>query len=153
MSNFFVSPWIVEHQGPLPMGFPRQEYWNGWPFPSPGIFLNQGLNLCLLHWQANSIPLSHQENQHEIGLSNHIAITLLHHTICIFTKVFWLQAVGNLPYSIQLVIMPRCNPTHSSRHVASTRHSLMFPYPKGYCLNWINQKSIEVWFLKFQKKD
>ena len=25
-----------------------------------GIFLAQGLNLCLLHWQADSLPLSHQ---------------------------------------------------------------------------------------------
>ena len=25
-----------------------------------GIFLDQGLNLCLLHWQADSLPLSHQ---------------------------------------------------------------------------------------------
>ena len=25
-----------------------------------GIFLDQGLNLCLLHWQADSLPLGHQ---------------------------------------------------------------------------------------------
>ena len=25
-----------------------------------GIFLDQGVNLCLLHWQADSLPLSHQ---------------------------------------------------------------------------------------------
>ena len=30
------SPWIVEQQAPLYMGFPRQEYWSGLPFPSPG---------------------------------------------------------------------------------------------------------------------
>ena len=29
---------------------------------SCGIFPNQGLNLCLLHWQADSLPLSHQES-------------------------------------------------------------------------------------------
>ena len=29
-------------------------------FTACGIFLDQGLNLCLLHWQANSLPLSHQ---------------------------------------------------------------------------------------------
>ena len=27
-----------------------------------GIFLHQGANLCLLHWQANSLPLSHQKS-------------------------------------------------------------------------------------------
>ena len=32
----FVTPWIVAFQGPLSMGFPRQEYWSGLPFPLPG---------------------------------------------------------------------------------------------------------------------
>ena len=34
MSNSFVTPWTVAHQAPLSMGFPRQEHWNGLPFPS-----------------------------------------------------------------------------------------------------------------------
>ena len=41
------------------VGIPRQEYWSGGPFPSPGIFLTQGSNPQLLHWQADSSPLSH----------------------------------------------------------------------------------------------
>ena len=35
-SDSFVTPWTVAHQAPLSMGFPRQEYWSGFPFPSPG---------------------------------------------------------------------------------------------------------------------
>ena len=31
----FVTPWTVAYQAPLPMGFSRQEYWSGLPFPSP----------------------------------------------------------------------------------------------------------------------
>jgi len=30
-----ATPWIVACQDPLSMGFSRQEYWNGLPFPSP----------------------------------------------------------------------------------------------------------------------
>ena len=30
-----VTPWTVACQAPLSMGFPRQEYWSGLPFPSP----------------------------------------------------------------------------------------------------------------------
>ena len=41
------------------MGFPRQEYWSGLPVPSPGIFLAWGSSLRLLHWQVDSLPLSH----------------------------------------------------------------------------------------------
>ena len=36
MSDSFVTPWTVAHQAPLSMGFPRQEYCIGLPFPSPG---------------------------------------------------------------------------------------------------------------------
>ena len=31
-----VTPWTVARQVPLSMEFPRQEYWSGLPFPSPG---------------------------------------------------------------------------------------------------------------------
>ena len=33
MSDSFVTPWTVIHQAPLSMGFPRQEYCSGLPFP------------------------------------------------------------------------------------------------------------------------
>ena len=60
MPNSFATPWTVVHQAPLLMEFSRQEYWSGLPFPSLGIFLIQGLNLSLFHWQADSLPLSHK---------------------------------------------------------------------------------------------
>ena len=46
--QLFVTPWTVAYQAPLSTECPRQEYWSGLPFPSPGdrIFLAQGLNLC-----------------------------------------------------------------------------------------------------------
>ena len=43
------------------MGFSRQEYWSGLPHPLQGIFPTRGLNvclLCLLRWQAGSLPLA-----------------------------------------------------------------------------------------------
>ena len=58
MSDSLVTLWTC--QDPLSMGFPRQGYWSGLPFPSLGVFLTQGLNLQLLHWQMDSLPLSHQ---------------------------------------------------------------------------------------------
>ena len=30
-----ATPWTAAHQAPLSMGFSRQEYWSGLPFPSP----------------------------------------------------------------------------------------------------------------------
>ena len=34
--QLFATPWTVAYQAPLSMGFSRQEYWSGLPFPSPG---------------------------------------------------------------------------------------------------------------------
>ena len=47
-------------QAPLSMEFPRQEYWSGLPFPSPGFFPTQGSNLGLPHWRQILYRLSHQ---------------------------------------------------------------------------------------------
>ena len=41
--RLFVAPWTVAHQAPLSMGFSRQEYWSGVPFPSPGDLPNSGI--------------------------------------------------------------------------------------------------------------
>ena len=38
-----MIPWTVTHQAPLCMGFPRQEYWSGLPFPSPGDLPDPGI--------------------------------------------------------------------------------------------------------------
>ena len=51
-----VTPWTVAHQAPLSMGFSRQEYCSGLPFPSPGDLPTLGPNPRLLHWQAGSLP-------------------------------------------------------------------------------------------------
>ena len=37
-----LIPWTVAQQAPLSVRFPRQEYWSGKPFPSPGDLLDPG---------------------------------------------------------------------------------------------------------------
>ena len=41
----FTTPWTLAHQTPLSMGFPKQEYWSGWSFPSSGDLPNPGIEL------------------------------------------------------------------------------------------------------------
>ena len=43
MSDSFVTPWTVALQASLSMGFPRQEYWSGLPFLSPGNLPDPGI--------------------------------------------------------------------------------------------------------------
>ena len=38
-----LKPWTVAHKAPPPLGFPRQEYWRGLPFPTPGDLPDPGI--------------------------------------------------------------------------------------------------------------
>ena len=47
--QLFVTPWTVACQAPLSMGFSRQEYWSGLPFPPPEDLPDPGTELvCLI---------------------------------------------------------------------------------------------------------
>ena len=50
--QLFATPWTVAHQAPLSMGFSRQEYWSGLPFPSPGDLPDPGMELSCPALQA-----------------------------------------------------------------------------------------------------
>ena len=41
--QLFATPWIVAYQAPPSMGFSRQGYWSGLPFPSPGDLPDPGI--------------------------------------------------------------------------------------------------------------
>ena len=54
--RLFVIPWTTAHQAPLSMGFPRQEYWSGLPFPSPGHLPDPGTESPSHALQVDSLP-------------------------------------------------------------------------------------------------
>ena len=41
--QLFVTPWTVAYQAPASLGFSKQEYWSGLPFPSPGDLPDPGI--------------------------------------------------------------------------------------------------------------
>ena len=41
--RLFATPWTIAHQVPPSMKFYRQEYWSGFPFPSPGVLPDPGI--------------------------------------------------------------------------------------------------------------
>ena len=54
-----MTPWTVAYQSPLSVGFPRQAYWSGLPFPFPGDFPDPGIKLLStlsLAVEADSMP-------------------------------------------------------------------------------------------------
>ena len=54
------TPWTVDCQAPPPMGFSRQEYWSGLPFPSPGDFPDSGIEPSLPNCRQTLYHLSYQ---------------------------------------------------------------------------------------------
>ena len=60
VSDSFGTPWTVVCQAPLSVAFPRQEYWNGLPFPSLGDLSNPGIKPTSPPLETDSLPLSHR---------------------------------------------------------------------------------------------
>ena len=53
--QFCETLWTVACQAPLSVGFSRQEYWSGLPFPSPGDLPDPGIKLRSPTLQADSL--------------------------------------------------------------------------------------------------
>ena len=53
--RLFVTPWTVAYQAPPFMGFSRQEYWSGLPFPSPGDLHDPGIEPGSPAFQADAL--------------------------------------------------------------------------------------------------
>ena len=53
--RLFATPWTVAYHAPLSMGFSRQEYWSGFPFPSQGDLPNPGIEPGSPAFQADTL--------------------------------------------------------------------------------------------------
>ena len=53
--RLFATPWTVAYQAPPSMGFSRQEYWSGLPFPSPGDLPDPGIEPKSPSFQADAL--------------------------------------------------------------------------------------------------
>ena len=58
--QLFATPWTVAYQAPPSMGFSRQEYWSGLPFPSPEDLTDPGIEPRSPHCRQTLYHLSHE---------------------------------------------------------------------------------------------
>ena len=68
--RLFATPWTTAHQAPPSMGFSRQEYWSGLPFPSPGDLPDPGIELRFPALQADALT-SEPPGKHKGILLSH----------------------------------------------------------------------------------
>ena len=76
--SLFVTLWTVACRAPPSVGFSRQEYWSGLPFPSPGDFPDPWIETASPALQADSLPLSH----HPTALAREDHVTQWCLTLC-----------------------------------------------------------------------
>ena len=74
VSNSFATPRIVARHAPLSLGLPRQEYWSGLPFSSPGDLPNREIKPKSFILQVDSLLLSHQGSLNIGLLSNYFSL-------------------------------------------------------------------------------
>ena len=92
-----MTLWIVAHQAPLSVGFSRQEYWSGLPFPSPGDLPDQGIEPRSPVLQADALPSEPPGKPKEtIRLSSTVAVPF-HIPECV--------RVPTAPYSRQYIVL------------------------------------------------
>ena len=75
--QLFVTPWTIAYQVPPSMGFSRQEYWSGLPFPSPGDLPNPGIEPRSPTLQADSLPSEPPGKPHVWGKDAFLFILLM----------------------------------------------------------------------------
>ena len=82
--QLLVTLWTVAYKAPLSMGFSRQEYWSGLPFPSPGDLPNPGIKPRSPALQADALPSKPPGKQKVLlrpGALPLIFYFLLHHEV------------------------------------------------------------------------
>ena len=67
--RLFVTLWTVVYQSPLSIGFSRQEYWSGLPFPSPGDLPNPGIEPGSPTSRQTLYHLSHQRSLNYLNIN------------------------------------------------------------------------------------
>ena len=72
--QLFATPWTVAYEAPLSMGFPRQEYCSGLPFPAPGDLPDPGIEPMSPALQVDSLSLS-QKGSRNTGAEGLLIVT------------------------------------------------------------------------------
>ena len=109
-----MSEFLWPHQAPLSMGFSRQEYWSGLPFPSLGIFPTRGWNPSLQHCRQ---ILNHWTTRNLYHNTYQILFKLFVYLSVSFTRL-WVPCghdlVHNYLYPLQVRLYLAC-----TRHLAN----------------------------------
>ena len=125
MSDSFATPWTVAHQAPLSTGYPRQEYWNGLPLPSPGGLPDPGIKpeslaVSTLAGRFFTTVTPGKPVPYSKSKSLWTSIDISNPTPFFRLKGLWIwpQEANSNPFSLLYLTNTRLNCLHSSLYVA-----------------------------------
>ena len=95
-----MTPWTEEHGRLEYLGFPRQEYWCGLPFPSLRNLPDPVINPHPLHWQANSLvkrlPTMRETQVRSLGQEDPLEQEMATHSSTLAWKIPWTEPPGKI---------------------------------------------------------
>ena len=92
--QLYATLWVVSRQASLSMGFFRQEYWSGLPFPSSGALPSPGIKPGCPALQADSLPSGPSEITKSFGLLQRSYLISINMHL---SSVFWLLTLIAAP--------------------------------------------------------
>ena len=85
--QLFATPWTITYQTPLTMGFSKQRYWSGLPFPSPWDFPDPGIKPRSPTLQADTLPSEPSGKPKNVQTTVQL-IALISHSSKVMLKIF-----------------------------------------------------------------
>ena len=135
--QLFVTPWTVAHHASLSMGFFRQEYWSGLPFPSPEDLPNPGIEprfpaleaKCFTIWASREVftPFQVAPKQSLASLGPIYVILNVLGSLGGFIKtqfvhlIFWISVSLGMSWSQGTCLFKRF-PDNAYNHILRTIH-------------------------------
>ena len=101
----FATPWTVAYQDPQSMGFSRQEYWSGLPFPSPMIvYKTRQFSIAILLPRASLVaqtvrnPAMWETLVRSLGWEDSLEKGTATHSSILAWRIPWTEEPGRLQY-------------------------------------------------------
>ena len=129
--QLFATPWTVAHQAPPSMGFSRQEYWSGLPFPSAGDLPNLGIEPRSPALQADALTSEPPGKPYRFFLKSHPQFNSVQLLSCV--QIFatpWIpacQASLSITNSQNLLKLMSIKSMMPSSHLILCRPLLLLP--------------------------
>ena len=104
----FATPWTVAYQASPSMGFSRQGYWSGLPFPSPGDLPDPGIEPRSSALQADALPSEPPGKDFCPNLTSYICLIYIYIYIYTYTYIYihiyiYIQLLVSQSYLNQVV--------------------------------------------------